>query len=95
MGFPSCIPVFSFEGSGLSWFYFVWMMEAIGHDGLWWVGMDSSLLVCRDQLRPSFRPWVTATGKSATSPSEMDDLHFIISSIFGLEFTDKLECMGR
>ena len=28
-------------------------------DGLCWVGSDSSLLVCRDQLRPSFRPWVT------------------------------------
>ena len=31
------------------------------------------------------------------SSSEMDDLHsFIISSMFfGLEFTDKLECMGK
>ena len=26
-------------------------------DGLCWVGSDSSLLVCRDQLRSSFRPW--------------------------------------
>ena len=66
-------------------------------DGLWWVGSDSSLLVCRDQLRPSFRPWVNvAREPDEPSSSEMDDLHFIISSIFfGLEFTDKLECLDE
>ena len=62
MGFPSCIPVF---------FYFcryrfeLVLLHVRGRrkllvdDGLCWVGSDSSLLVCRDQLRPSFRPWVT------------------------------------
>ena len=54
-------------------------------------------MVCRDQLRLSFRPWVTVARQSdESSSSEMDDLHFIISSMFfGLEFTDKLECMGK
>ena len=34
--------------------------------------------------------------RARRAPPEMDDLHFIISSMFfGLEFTDKLECMGR
>ena len=63
---------------------FVGRWKLLVDDGLWWVGSDSSMLVCRDQLRPSFRPWVTVTGKSPTSPSEMDDLHFIISSMFWL-----------
>ena len=34
--------------------------------------------------------------RARRAPPEMDDLHFIISSMFfGLEFTDKLECMGK
>ena len=69
---------------------------------------DSSLLVCRDVNTPRFRPWVTVTGKSPIavktsgqpdepSSSEMDDLHSLSSAacFFGLEFTDKLECMGK
>ena len=43
------------------------LLRVFVDDGLCWVGSDSSLLVCRDQLRPSFRPWVTVTGKSPTS----------------------------
>ena len=64
-------------------------------DGIWWVGSDSSLLVCRDQLRPSFRPWVTATGKSATSPPEMDDLHSLSSVACFLAWSSQLEYMGK
>ena len=30
LGCPSCIPVFSLVGTGLSWLYCTWMMEAIG-----------------------------------------------------------------
>ena len=79
-------------------------------DGSYWSTMvsDSSLLVCRDVNTPRFRPWVTVTGKSPIavktsgqpdepSSSEMDDLHSLSSAacFFGLEFTDKLECMGK
>ena len=89
----------TFVGTGLSWFYFMFFGEwskLLIDDGLWWVGSDSSLWVCWDQLHPSFRPWVTVVRMSPTSPSEMDVLHFIISSMFfGLEFTDKLECMDH
>ena len=95
MGFPSCIPVFSFEGSGLCWLYFVWKL--LVDDGLWWVGSDSSLLVCRDQLRPSFRPWVAVKASGALCPTSPQALRWTISILssaaFGLEFTGKLEFM--
>ena len=88
MGFPSCIPVFSFEEQGLSWLYFGWRMEAIGRR---WSLMDDrsvilSMLVCRDVNTPRFRSWVAVkiSGQpDEPSSSEMDDLHsFIISSMF-------------
>ena len=38
----------TFVGTGLSWLYCMWMMEAIGRR--WYLIL--SMLVCRDQLRP-------------------------------------------
>ena len=101
LSFPTLV------GSGLSWFYFVWV-----DDGICWVGSDSSLLVCRDRLRPSFSPVgcfchhgrlsslmlrSLVTYWACGTPNSLQALRWTISILppppFGLEFTDKLEFM--
>ena len=87
-GIPVVHTCLSFVGTGLSWLYCMWMMNGIGRR---WSLMNDrsvilSMLVCPDQLRPSFRPWVAVARQP--SSSEMDDLHSLSSAaFFGLEFT--------
>ena len=98
LGCPSCIPVFffpTFVGSGLSWLYCMWRMEAIGRR--WYC---DSFNVGRPgrQFPPRFRPWVTVTGKepdccqdlwSQPSSSEMDDLHSLSSAACFLAWSSR------
>ena len=75
-------------------------------DGIWWVGSDSSLLVCRDVNTPRFRSWAavkTSGQPDEPSSSEMDDLHSLSSAACFLAWSSrtswsvwgKLECMDE
>ena len=68
---PTCLFP-TLVGSGLSWLYFGWRMEAIGRR---WSLMNDrsvilSMLVCRDVNTPRFRPWV-AVKTSGLSPQAL------------------------
>ena len=88
----------TFVGTGLSWLYCMWRMEAIGRR---WSLMDDrsvilSMLVCRDVNTPR----VQAVGCcqdlwSQPSSSEMDDLHSLSSAACFLAWSSQLECMGK
>ena len=63
-----------------------------------WLVLGEEMEVVRSH--PRFRPWVavkTSGQPDELSSSEMDDLHSLSSAacFFGLEFTDKLECMDE